>query len=108
MPIPGVAVFTGHRLDEVNREAARFPASLESSVKAAIVSWLQEHNVRAGVCSAANGADILFLEALQSFEGSDTRIVLPFSEAEFLALLALARTGCEVLFEKQKQAISNA
>lgn len=85
LPIPGVAIFTGHRIDAGDRHSPRFPTSLETQVKEAISNWLVEHNIRACVCSAANGADILFLEALQSFEGCDTRIVLPFSEAQFQA-----------------------
>ena len=85
LPIPGVAIFTGHRIDAGDRHSPRFPISLETQVKEAISNWLVEHNIRDCVCSAANGADILFLEALQSFEGCDTRIVLPFSEAQFQA-----------------------
>lgn len=84
LPIPGVAVFTGHRIDDSSRAVSRFPPGLEPQIKAAITQWLASSNVRAGVSSAANGADILFLEALQELEGSDTRIVLPFSEKEFI------------------------
>ena len=85
LPIPGVAIFTGHRIDAGDRHTPRFPSSLETQVKEAISHWLVEHSIRVCVCSAANGADILFLEALQAFEGCDTRIVLPFSEAQFQA-----------------------
>jgi hypothetical protein len=48
------------------------------------MKWLTQNNVRSCVCSAANGSDILFLEALQSFEGFDARIVLPFPEDKFI------------------------
>lgn len=84
LPIPGVAIFTGHRIDAADRAAPRFPPSLEPRVRDAIAQVLRDHRIRAGVSSAANGADILFLEALQSLEGSDSRIVLPFSEEEFI------------------------
>lgn len=84
LPMPGVAIFTGHRIDPEDCLTARFPRSLETRVKEAISKWLIDNRIRTGVSSAANGADILFLEALQSLEGSDTRIVLPFAEAEFI------------------------
>ena len=84
LPIPHVAICTGHRIDETRRPAPRFPPDHEPQVRAAMMKWLEEKRVRVGVSSAANGADILFLEALQSVEGSDTRIVLPFSEDQFI------------------------
>ena len=84
LPIPGIALFTGHRMDEPGRAVPRFPQSLEPRVKEAIAKWLIEHNIRTGVCSAANGADIIFLEQLQALDGSDTRIVLPFEEKKFI------------------------
>lgn len=84
LPIPGVAVFTGHRVDEPGCVAPRFPPALEPAVRAGLRAWLERQNIRAAVCSAAQGADILFLETLQSLEGSDTRIVLPFAEDAFI------------------------
>lgn len=86
LPIPGVAIFTGHRIDSQSQSRAdkRFAAEREADIKEAIMKWLTQHNVRSCVCSAANGSDILFLEALQSFDGSDTRIVLPFPEEKFI------------------------
>jgi len=84
LPIPNVAVFTGHRMDEAGRDQPRFPASLETNVKQAITEWLLKNNVRSCVCSAAQGSVILFLEALQAIKGSDTRIILPFPEADFV------------------------
>lgn len=53
-------------------------------MRAALMKWLEDNRIRIGISSAANGADILFLEALQSLKGSDTRVVLPFSEDHFI------------------------
>jgi class 3 adenylate cyclase len=84
LPIPNVAIFTGHRVDEAHRSAPRFPPEREPHVRAALMKWLEDNRIRVGVSSAANGADILFLETLQSLKGSDTRVVLPFSEDQFI------------------------
>ncbi len=84
LPIPGVAIFAGHRIDSRSRADERFAREREANVKEAIMKWLTQNNVRSCVCSAANGSDILFLESLQSFAGSDTRIVLPFPEDKFI------------------------
>lgn len=84
LPIPGIAVFTGHRIDGPGRETPRFSPAREQAVKSRLIAWLNACRIRACVCSAAQGADILFLEALQSLEGCDTRIVLPFSEEAFI------------------------
>jgi class 3 adenylate cyclase/tetratricopeptide (TPR) repeat protein len=84
LPIPGVAIFVGHRIDSQSRADERFAPEREANVKEAIMKWLTQNQVRSCVCSAANGSDILFLESLQSFDGSDTRIVLPFPEDKFI------------------------
>lgn len=92
LPIPKIAVFTGHRIDEPGRQPPRFPRSLVDPVRAAISQWLRDHNVRIGFCSAACGADLLFLDELQSLPGSITRVVLPYAEEQFIPD-SVARTG---------------
>ncbi len=92
LPIPKIAVFTGHRIDEPGRQPPRFPSVMVEPVRAAISQWIREHNVRIGFCSAACGADLLFLEALQALPGSITRVVLPYAEEQFIPD-SVARAG---------------
>ena len=81
--IPYVAVFTGHRVDEPDSVHKRFPAALAPEIKRAIKHRLVESNSCIGYSSAASGADILFLEAMQSL-GGRTHIILPCSEEQFI------------------------
>jgi class 3 adenylate cyclase/tetratricopeptide (TPR) repeat protein len=80
---PTVVVFAGHRVDEENRAAARFPAYIVDSVKEEIRRRLERLNVTFGYASAANGSDILFLEAMLERNG-EIHIVLPYEREHFL------------------------
>ena len=81
--IPRVVVFCGHMIDRLDRHQPRFPPELEPKVYAAICARLQCLDARLGYASAACGADILFLEALQSLKG-ELHIVLPYDREEFI------------------------
>jgi len=83
LPIPAVAIFTGHMLDAPDRIVRRFPLNLEPAVREAIDRWLDANDVQIGVSSAACGGDILFQEALIE-RGSESHIILPFREELFL------------------------
>ncbi|RPI14945.1 MAG: hypothetical protein EHM60_05485 [Lysobacterales bacterium] len=80
--IPPVLAFTGHMIDAAGRERPRFPAALEPSVRAAIDARLRAHPPLAAYGSAACGADLLCLEAVQSL-GGEVHVVLPYPAAEF-------------------------
>jgi class 3 adenylate cyclase/tetratricopeptide (TPR) repeat protein len=80
---PRVAVFTGHRVDEAGRSTPRFPMALEEAVKGEIQKRLEGLNVSFGYASAANGSDILFLEALSERNG-EIHVVLPYERDHFL------------------------
>jgi len=83
LPLPKIAIFTGHMIDEPTRLVPRFPSRLEPAVGQAIHGWLDENQIDIGFSSAARGGDILFLEAMQE-RGSETHIILPFGEDEFV------------------------
>ncbi len=81
--VPYVVVFTGHRVDEPGSISKRFPAEFAANIKRAIKDRLIQSNSRVGYSSAASGADILFIEAMQSL-GGRTHIILPCSEEQFI------------------------
>ena len=83
LPLPRVVLFSGHMIDRPDRPRERFPQRLERAVYESIRAWLQQNNALIGVSSAACGADLLFLEALESL-GGESHIVLPYHRDEFL------------------------
>lgn len=83
-PRASLAVFSGHLFDGPHRHVERFPVRFAASVKASIRDWLTRHQVQVGISSAANGADLLFQEALGEL-GVETNIVLPYAVEEFIA-----------------------
>jgi class 3 adenylate cyclase len=84
LPVPRVAVFTGHMIDAPGRTQPRFPAQLAPAVEAAIGRAVREHDLGFGYCSAACGADILFAEQMLA-KGAELDIVLPFRREDFVA-----------------------
>jgi len=80
---PPIIFFTGHMIDALDRPHRRFPPELENAVREAITSRLNELNGRIGYCSAACGADILFIEALLDL-GGEVNIILPFDTDDFI------------------------
>jgi len=89
---PSVVVFTGHRVDQPDRLVPRFPARLEAAVKEEIQSRLDQLNAHFGYASAANGADILFLEAMLDRD-AEIHVVLPFERDQFLREVMEAADG---------------
>lgn len=77
-----VVLFTGHRVDDPDRPAPRFPASRAAAAAQGIAAALPA-GAAVGVCSASNGGDILFLEACVA-RALPCHIVLPFPPDEFL------------------------
>jgi hypothetical protein len=77
-----MVVCEGHRMD-VAGAARRFPAEAVPAVRARIAQWFSDNGVRAVFCSAAAGADLLFLECAAA-AGIETHIVLPFPRVDFL------------------------
>lgn len=78
-----VVVFIGHMLDRPERQVPRFPPSAEREVRLQIDKKLDAMNATIGYCSAACGADILFVEAMLS-RGAAVHIHLPFRKEDFL------------------------
>lgn len=81
--LPQVVVFTGHMLDKPGRPEARFPAELESAVTQAIAAELEDVRAGFGYCSAACGADIIFIEQMLK-RGAEVHVILPFAQPDFL------------------------
>jgi len=79
---PPVLVFTGHMIDAPDRDAQRFPASMESRVRGAIRDVIDSVRPLAAYGSAACGSDILCLEAMMA-AGGETHVILPFPPADF-------------------------
>jgi class 3 adenylate cyclase len=83
LPLPRVVLFSGHMIDRPDRPEPRFPPRLERAVYASIRDWLERRNGLIGVSSAACGADLLFLEALESL-GGESHVVLPYHAEDFV------------------------
>jgi len=79
---PKVIHFCGHMISRTNN-SGRFLPKAEQAVKKAIVKNLAALNVGFGYGSLANGADILFAEALLE-QGARLHVVLPFDMDEFI------------------------
>jgi hypothetical protein len=83
LPVPPVVAFSGHMTDAPGRAIPRFPASQVEAVRRAVGAWLRRHGGRVhAVCSAARGADLVFLEEVLAREGTAT-VILPFPPADF-------------------------
>ncbi|MBW1771315.1 MAG: DUF4071 domain-containing protein [Deltaproteobacteria bacterium] len=80
---PGIVAFSGNMMDHPERVEQRFPESIADHVKQKIAEALSELQVGVGYSSAACGADILFIEAMQE-RGSEVTIVLPFQKEQFI------------------------
>jgi len=81
---PTVIHFCGHMITP-DDDNGRFPPQCESAVQEAINAELEKLNVGFGYGSLANGADILFAEALLK-RGAAVHIVLPFDIDEFIEI----------------------
>lgn len=81
-----VFLFSGHMIDDVNRERPRFPADKESIAAQAIGAKLDELGMGPddlAICGGACGGDTLFAEAALQ-RGCRLQLNLQFDEPEFL------------------------
>ena len=81
-----VAICSGHMIDQLDRAEARFPASKESAVRAAIARQLEAWKIGAAdlaVCGGARGADILFAEECLR-RGAKVRLLLAKDVDDFV------------------------
>lgn len=95
MSQPTVILFTGHRVDSSDRAAPRFPEYAEPIARREILKVLEEQRTRGpvlGMAGAANGGDILFLEACREL-GIPFEILLALPEAEFIEASVKASSG---------------
>jgi tetratricopeptide (TPR) repeat protein len=83
--IRSVVAFTGHLMDDPDRDVPRFPASMEGAVRRALRDRLRQGRVGFGITSGGCGGDILFLEELLERGGSAT-VVLPFPLDDFVSI----------------------
>lgn len=93
LALPRVVVFTGHMLDAPGRVDPRFPREAEARVAASIAERLATLDAGFGYCSAACGADLLFVEAMLA-RGAEVHLVLPFERTDFIAT-SVGFAGCE-------------
>ena len=80
---PRVVAFSGHMIDASDRVKPRFPESVAPNVKRKLGELIDKENIGVVFCSAACGADIVFLEALLE-RGGRANVVLPFKEEDFI------------------------
>lgn len=75
-------VFAGH-VPDLAGTPPRFPMESIPQVREALRKKLEQLDARVGLVSAAAGADLLFIEAMQKRPGASYHVVLPWSEVEF-------------------------
>jgi tetratricopeptide (TPR) repeat protein len=78
-----VVAFSGHMIDRPGRTPPRFPPALEGPVRSEIERVIEQLDARVGFCSAACGADLLFIEAMLA-RGAEVNVVLPFELQSFV------------------------
>jgi tetratricopeptide (TPR) repeat protein len=83
LAVGGIACFTGHRVDSPGRTSPRFPRDRAEHVACLIRDELDKARVHFGFSSAADGADLLFIEQLLA-RGGEPTLFLPFPQEEFL------------------------
>jgi class 3 adenylate cyclase/tetratricopeptide (TPR) repeat protein len=85
LPRPRVVVFSGHRPDEADRSDERFPVRVEDAVAMEIRDAIQRDRPAIGFCSAAAGADQLFIAGMLD-AGAEVQVLLPFGEKAFVEM----------------------
>ena len=90
-----VVLFAGHRIDEPDRKAPRFPVGAEPLARQAIRDVLirqQQQGELTGIAGGANGGDILFLENCRDL-GIRYEMLLVLPEPVFIKESVAAQTG---------------
>ena len=80
--LPNIVVFAGQCFSSPGEADPRFSIKLEETVRESILKTLMLYGDIIGYSSATAGADIIFLEVMQSL-GRDTYIILPYGEKKF-------------------------
>lgn len=84
LELPRIVVFTGHMIDTPDRVVPRLPEALQSALAQRLAARLEALNAGIGYCSAACGADLLFIEAMLA-RGAEVHVTLPFAREDFVA-----------------------
>ena len=106
--MPRVAMFAGHMLDRPDRPLPRFPPGLAPAVEAAIGRALDEVGAGFAYCSAACGADILFIEQAIA-RGVEVNVMLPYGREDFIRTsVSFAGTGWVERFDRALAAAATA
>jgi hypothetical protein len=104
--LPNVIIFSGHMIDAPGRSRPRFPPHLVPAVADEIRDCLRRNDAQIGVCSAACGSDLTFIEAMLE-RGAETHVVLPWRNEEFLRT-SVAISGDPYWQEKFVQLVDRA
>jgi hypothetical protein len=86
-PPARVILFTGHMIDEIGRTPPRFPDSMRSQVRDAILKQLEREVARTegavvALASGANGGDLLFHDVCHELK-IEHRLLLPLTPDSF-------------------------
>ena len=84
LELPRIVVFTGHMIDAPGRAVPRLPEAALDALAQRLAERLGALNAGIGYCSAACGADILFIEAMLA-RGAEVHVTLPFAREDFVA-----------------------
>jgi class 3 adenylate cyclase/tetratricopeptide (TPR) repeat protein len=83
LPLPVIAVFSGHMIDSPQSQSSLFPTKKEDELREKIRQTMHQLNIGISYSSAACGADIIFLEEMIKAK-KEIHIVLPFKEKDFI------------------------
>lgn len=77
-----VALFTGHRIDAPDRIEPRFPPETVPTCADVLNTFVEKEHIDIGYASAANGGDLLFVDALLD-NARTANLVIPYAEDQF-------------------------
>jgi class 3 adenylate cyclase len=84
LALPRIVVFAGHMIDAADRARPRLPEAIEGALAARLAQRLEALDAGFGYCSAACGADLIFVEAMLA-RRAEVHVVLPFEREDFVA-----------------------
>ncbi len=83
---PPMVVFAGHMIDRRHARPPRFPPAREGEVRARVVAGLRALRPGFGICSAACGGDLIFIEEMLGLDPRpEVHVILPWREEDFIA-----------------------